>query len=90
MNNEVLVFKANSKSGKDIIISNADIKNNNQSVNISLEAKDGTIVAESIGYDEVENIIKYLGQLIGKKVIVTNINPNEIKDISFTLANPKK
>lgn len=60
------VFKIKTNSGKVILISNANIKNNSQQVNISIEAKDGTITTDSIGYDEVENIIEFMESI--KKV----------------------
>ncbi len=60
------VFKIKTNSGKVILISNANIKNDSQQVNISIEAKDGTITTDSIGYDEVENIIEFLESI--KKV----------------------
>jgi len=60
------VFKIKTNSGKVILISNANIKNDSQQVNISIEAKDGTITTDSIKYDEVENIIEFLESI--KKV----------------------
>lgn len=63
------VFKIKSKSGSEILISNATLKPDEKVVNISIVDESGCVVGESIEVEEIERLIAVFAKLIDKEVM---------------------